>query len=121
MDLETGKVVRDAVPLNRSAQVAHVPGKPIIAIAQLLDLSPPRGELTLYNYRTHQKVPMKDVALWGTSIGFSRDGSTLAVATSDGPIRVFDTKTWDEKATLQRRRAKDNSFLYYQYLVVNKD
>jgi WD40 repeat protein len=121
MDVETGRISRDPVPLNRTAQVAHVPGKPIVAIAQLLDLSPPRAELSLYNYRTHQKVPMRDVALWGTSIGFSRDGSTLAVATSDGPIRVFDTKSWDEKASLKRSRANDNSFLYYEHLAMNKD
>jgi WD domain, G-beta repeat len=121
MDLKTGQVVRDPVPLNRTAQVAHVPGQPQVAIAQLLDVNPPRGELTLYNYRTHRKTPMKDVAAWGTSIGYSGDGSTLAVATIDGPIRVFDTTTWNEKATLPRHRTSNNSFTYYDRLAVTAD
>ena len=54
-------------------------------------------------------------------MAFSGDGQSLAVATSDGPIHVYDTTTWDEKATLQRVRLQDKTFLHYNNVALNAD
>src|SRR5262249_29788511 len=59
MDVESGKVDRQPVYLSFTAGVAHVPGKPIIAIATTLDRRAGRGQLALYNYRTQQNSPTK--------------------------------------------------------------
>src|SRR5262249_730655 len=121
MDVESGKVDRQPVYLNFTAGVAHVPGKPIIAIATTLDRRAERGQLAPYNYRPQQNSPTKELPILESSIAFSRDGSVLAAAS--GGIRVFDTKTWDEKTAI--RRLPENgfykSFVGYADLVVNRD
>jgi WD40 repeat protein len=112
MDVETGKWSGQIVPMNQTTRVAASPVAPVVAIAQLASVRPLKIELTVYDY-SKQDGPTIPLTLVPAALAFSRDGSALALATSDGPVQVFDTRTWQVKATLQKQRQKDNSFLMY--------
>jgi WD40 repeat protein len=121
MDVETGKVDRDVIFINGTAMAAGIPGKPLIAIVQILESSPPKGALTLYDYGSKSEGQTVDLTVLPTSMCFSRDGSTLGVADSSGPVRLLETMTWKVRATLQRERAKDNSFMYFEHIGLSPD
>lgn len=121
MDVASGKVDRQPVLLNGTMQAAAVPGKSVITVVQLSEVRPAKGALFQYNYRTKQTIPSKDVQMIPSAAAYSRDGAVFAVSSSDGSVIAFDAKTWNVRATLERTRAADNSFLYYERMRLSAD
>jgi hypothetical protein len=117
-DVATGKSQPQIVPMNRTAYAASSPAAPVVAVAQVQSVRPLKIELIAYDY-SKQDGPAIPLSLAPTAVAYSGDGSTLAIATSDGPIQVYDTKTWQPKATLEKQRG--GSFLYYEKARLNKD
>jgi WD40 repeat protein len=120
-----------AMPWARSistTQAACSPVEPIVAIAEVvtpLDVRPPKVAIIVYDYARRQvrrQVPLPELSV---ELAFSADGATLAVATSAGPIQVFDAKTWALRAALERQHedpeTKRDAFSHYRHLALTPD
>jgi WD40 repeat protein len=117
LNVETGKEDREILSINRTAHAACSPVAPLVAIAQVKG-PPITTEMDIYDYQT-SKVQTIAISNSPTDLAFSRDGSSLAMATAEGPIHVFDTTTWKVRATLDKKRG--GKFLYYQQIELNPD
>jgi WD40 repeat protein len=97
----TGNVDRHETFINFTAQAASSPTETIVAIAQIMPTKPVTAAMTVYDYgkRTSQTVPLKVAP---SSMAYSADGRSLVMASADGPIQVFDTKTWTIRASFER-------------------
>jgi WD40 repeat protein len=116
MDVDTRLIDQQEIFINPTARGACSPKDRIVAIAQIMPTQPVTAELDLYNYATReaQTVPL---TVAPSCMAFSQDGNTLVLASNDGPIQVFDTKTWTIRAEFNKKRSKE--FLFYERVGLN--
>ena len=103
-DASTGGELRVLTGNGRGvAAVAWHPSLPQVAVSSW-NRSSERGvwgTVNLWDTDTGQRVRQFEHGVKPIgSIAFNRDGSLLAVGTWDFDVAIWDTKTWDKKATL---------------------
>jgi hypothetical protein len=121
MDATSGRVSTQEVGmvLNGWQQVAFSPAAPVLAMSQLFR-EERRVLVTVYDYAAQAERHRFNLSMLPVTMAFSGDGRALAIATSDGPILVFDTKTWQQRASLDRKR-QIPQFLNFKRLALTDD
>ena len=57
------------------------------------------GAVKVWNMETLKEERTLQHPMWVRAMALSPDGGTLAVGRGDGSIRLWDTKSWTEKAS----------------------
>ena len=121
LDVATGKDDRQGLFFNQLSRAACSPVAPVVAavVPSQKDAGGVECSLAVYDYqkKSLQTVP---VASYATAVAFSGDGGTFVLASAEGPIEAYDTKTWKKQASLDRKRT-ETAFMYFDNLVVNAD
>jgi hypothetical protein len=122
MDVDTGKVDTQILFLNRTAYVACSPVAAVLAVAQAVPDQNGNIEfpLVLYDYAAKSERGIQ-TGKQPSAIAFSGDGGTIALACLEGPVLIYDTKTLTARATLDKKRTQDNSFLFCEHLCLTPD